>query len=743
MDYMENADDQAKFDELAKLRRLKELQDMQAAQTQESVMDSVGQEPTTMQKIGKYIPDGLKNAVSAVPKGLASLPAMVADVGAWVDSPKRSAEMLENTLAQKKSGESDWVSRLISPLVSPSNEQTIQRIQELKHRQAQEEADPQPSYSEKVQKFGYQPKTQGERYVDQAIQSGVGMLTSPSSWIGPAKAVMTGAVAGTAGEAGAHAFKGSEAEPYARVAAALAGGLGTSLALSQQRNARSVAQEVGKSMSEGDYKTIQKMMIRSGKGGVDLNASQALPENANLSKLVQALVVHRQGAPLIQQLENQPQQVSTLMGRLQKALPGDVKTPSAIANESQQAATNTLSAARQSRTEAVKPLYEAAGNVPVQYLEQLSKQLADKLPRVSNTAGDLLSGLKGKVDEFITVAKGKPSGLLDAYGNPIITPAAPVAMEEFNRSLRSISAEQKALNTASKAFDKEAVGGLQSAISGIRKELGDIDPNFSAGNALYKHLTDTKVNPLKKSVVGTVAGVNESSDTREAANKLLGILAKGTNPKAVNSDILKYAVETTDKTDPFAFANAVKTHISNAVEGVEQSSTGALPSTFAESVRKKLIGTPTQHKGLQDMLAGVAHQTGNDPELLVKGFTNGMQLVEAAAKRPSSVGLSAEEIRKMAGESKLASGVQLLSLNAGNQAGKGLRGFVTANAYKELAELLTTPEGMTTFQKLATMPVMSNKAKALLDTALATMNQRKAVGLQQSNTIGVQQGGEE
>jgi hypothetical protein len=41
------------------------------------------------------------------------------------------------------------------------------------------------------------------------------------------------------------------------------------------------------------------------------------------------------------------------------------------------------------------------------------------------------------------------------------------------------------------------------------------------------------------------------------------------------------------------------------------------------------------------------------------------------------------------------------------------------------------------------MPVMSNKAKALLDTALATMNQRKAVELQQSNTIGVRQGEEE
>jgi len=224
--------------------------------------------------------------------------------------------------------------------------------------------------------------------------------------------------------------------------------------MSLKKNSKDIAQEAFADWSPEDFAKARKMMEKAEIGGVNLNVGQAAGRDSNVDRVIDALVAHRQGAPLAQQLREQPGQVGNLMKNMQAGLPGSVQEPAVIANTSQQVATNALDAARKYRTNAVRPLYEQAGEFPTPVLQQISTQLEGLIPRLSTNLGDLTADLKGIFDKAVQATKGTPTGVLDAAGNPILKPGAAVTMKEVNDAMRSLT---NGLNSTSTSMQRQLI----------------------------------------------------------------------------------------------------------------------------------------------------------------------------------------------------------------------------------------------------------------------------------------------
>jgi len=144
------------FDELQKLRRLKELEAKAAAEG--SVMDSVGQPKGVMDTVSEYVPDSLKNIGSSIVKGLGGIATSAADAGMFLND--HLPGNLKDRAAQIRAKTEK----------APKSAKTMMEAQAQAMEDEATARDTNPSLTQKLQWSMYQPKTQGEKYLDQGVQ---------------------------------------------------------------------------------------------------------------------------------------------------------------------------------------------------------------------------------------------------------------------------------------------------------------------------------------------------------------------------------------------------------------------------------------------------------------------------------------------------------------------------------------------------------------------------------------------
>ncbi len=595
-----------------------------------------------------------------------------------------------------------------------------------------------PTFAEEVQKFGTAPSNKRQEYINSIAQGAGGALIGPGALAGVGKALLTGGAAGLGAQAAGDmpGVKGTKYETAARIAGGLAGGIGVGTLAAQKKNTGALAKEVLGDSNPLDLAAAVELMQKGRKAGVPLNASQAMPNPSNIDNAVAMLTKAREGQVLTDQLREQPRQTRVLAQRLAAAIPGNVRGNQVVANSTQEAATDALTAARQARTDATMPLFQQAGDVPPQVLNSiLARVKQEALGAPDTNKGGLLNSLAGYLENAKRRVAPQSTGLLDSSGNPIMGPAQPLSMNELNATMRSQLNNAKNVNLSSSAGDKEAIGGLQNIIGSIRQDLGAVSPNFKKANDLYSVLSETTVDPLKKGVVGNVAGLAGALPDKEAVNKISGILAAGRSPKApaTDSQILQFADAT--KTDPTVFRDAVKTHINNAIDKADQTIANSASPNFPKALEKTLLGNAAQQQGFKDMLNGIEQNADipMPPNSLYKGMLNGMKILNAAGKRPGSIGPGSSALEEVAGASKTAELGKFLNWNAFAHAGDKVSRYLSSDAYRKIAEGLSTPEGLVHLQTLAKAPIMSPAAKVAVDSLLGTQAASNVPQLQNSN----------
>jgi hypothetical protein len=102
---------------------------------------------------------------------------------------------------------------------------------------------------------------------------------------------------------------------------------------------------------------------------------------------------------------------------------------------------------------------------------------------------------------------------------------------------------------------------------------------------------------------------------------------------------------------------------------------------------------------------------------VVRGLENFAAITKGALNRPSTVkGVSAADIADMGGRTLAGSAMRMVGVAPLKPLATRLEGSVLGKTFETFDELLTSPEGARTLEKLGRVPAISPAAQAILAT---------------------------
>lgn len=352
------------------------------------------------------------------------------------------------------------------------------------------------------------------------------------------------------------------------------------------------------------------------------------------------------------------------------------------------------------------------GKVPEGVVVSQANRLRTLAQKVQNT--DLGRELENLAGSFYG-ADGKP-----------ITDA-----NNLNEILKGVSAKLKNPGLNTPGVDAGGVKYLQQAINDTRMGFGEGSQPFREANDAYKNFTEGVIDPVKKSVIGRIAGRGALPDQEAAQARVFSVLDKGTLPKSQTSEIrtLGYAL---NRQDPTLFRDYFKTWFAQQVDKAFAPSGNRPPENPGKTLTQ-LLGPSeanqitAKSRGMQDALDVLVQGMGggaNDTKALVTGMKKFLSMSEVAAVRPGRVSaMPAHDLHNMAQDSGVATVLQTQAVTPGWAIGKRLRIALNANAYKKLGEMLSTPEGAQKFLELAKAPLGTRAAAAAYASLSASIGQ--------------------
>lgn len=296
---------------------------------------------------------------------------------------------------------------------------------------------------------------------------------------------------------------------------------------------------------------------------------------------------------------------------------------------------------------------------------------------------------------------------------------------QINDVLKDFANGLKPVNLSTKGVDAGVAKWVGGKVAGIRDMLGESFEPFKKANEVYRVHTESIVDPLKKSVVGRIAGRAGAQDAIEAPQaRLFSVFEKGTVPGATSSEILTLEKAFRNAGQPEVFQDAAKSWIAGKVSAALKSTDNRMPENIGERLRVA-FGDPRQldqtSKGFEDVLAGLARSQGVPEAPYVKGFKHFMEIVSDAARRPGSVrGVTPGEVKDMASEGVFKRLGQVSVMTPIRQPALKWASFLEADALSTMDKLLTSPEGVATLIKLGKQPPYSHAAISTMATFLGT-----------------------
>lgn len=530
----------------------------------------------------------------------------------------------------------------------------------------------------------------------------------------PARMAVSGAAAGLGSEAGARI--GGQDNLLARILGGLAGGVAGASAANRLSQARPQTSTLAREGLEGippaALAKAEELMRRAKAQNIDMDLAQALEgvgvPAGNLTTLRNVLAGSKHGENVQRGLREQPEHLANLADTTAANIPGPMWSKNDAANAVGKAATDTVDAAKRARSAAVRPDYEAAGDLSQGFRRNFMNVLSEKLQQPGLTESTVEAIHKAMVKVRENKATGVPtthaldfdtiiSDMVGGYkGSPLTPP------------------------------DPRTVGQLKGLAGELNKLLQSGAPEVAAAERKFKAISDSVVNPLKQGPTGQMAGPRGANDyTQVSAAKIEALFARGSDPQIAEGrrDIPRLAAElkTIDKE---ALPAAIKAFIRGRLDTAFESSPGGGAMTAPESAARlwdSLFKTRAQWQGMRDMAAAAARSMDVPEVEVVRGLENLAQITKALKNRPGNVsGLSKQEAFQMGGQSYGADALRVFGFLPFEKAARRLEDVTMARTFRELDQLLTTPEGIDTLRKLSKVPVMSNKSVVILGSMFGT-----------------------
>jgi len=552
-----------------------------------------------------------------------------------------------------------------------------------------------------VGKLGMQPQTTGEKYAARGIEGAAGALTSPASaGAGLLRNMTTSAISSMSSEAAADIFGDN---PITRIFGGLLGGGLTSAAMAPKTTRADLVREATQGSTEAQLRDAQALMRESKAAGVPLNLSQAMPKGSNIDEMVRALAQNRAGKMTAETLHNQPGVTSTGAGLEISQLPGKVLTPQEAANNVQGATTKVIQDVKQARTNLTSPLYNAGGDLGV----SAPKEFGNTIDRFVNSAG-----VSPKVAQQALALKEE---LLKSSANGAPRTQATdikAAIDSFRGGIK---------NTLNPLDPKEQ-GQMKFLVDRLYQQLGTKSIPVAAANTIYSQVSQNVVDPLKKSVVGRLAGTAGAQADKEAVvSRLNSVFDNGTLPGAKSSDILTLEKSLRNSGQAEVFQDAAKTWLANKLATATKQQGGRLSEHTAGNLEAAFVKDPKAQQGLRDTLVALARSQGLPDASFLNGVQNMMKYVSAAARRPGPVAGTSPQQLEEASRSRIFGGIGNFSMmQPVRQPFKAIDDALNHDAYSFMDKLLNTPEGVDVLIKMGKEPTVSKTTAQSLATVVGT-----------------------
>lgn len=733
-------------------------------------------EDPTSEQLGK-----LKMLMQGGPTVPAGVPTAAAEAAPWYKGALDTAKTIGTGLFK-------GVNDTVNSLASSSNSGTIKLLQEemantkdperrarlaAKIQSRQETLDKHNVEEQQLQRALPQPQTPKQRYLQAAAQGVGGSALFPAG--GPANVILSGVGSGLGSEGAAQAFGDT---PVSRIAGGVVGGLAGGGLSALGTNKAAMAREAMEGVRPEDLAAAKANMVAAQASGIPINLAQAMERPSNVDKVVEALAGNRYGQQVQDQLRKQPLQARMeLEGKL-ASLPGEVRTPQVAANNVQDAATAAIEKVRQARTAAWESTFKqgvqeqnAAANAArteAQGLEAAAAARFRATPEGSplrpasqelQAARENLKATRAGVDkagvtqaevgivpqDAVAAAQRK---LLQLSAERPNTEAGRLLSQlagnmqradgtfirdgnQLNNVLKEATAKLKSPNLATQGIDVGTSKFLQKVVGETRDNLGEVFEPLKKANVTYKQITEEVVDPLKKSVVGRLAGRRgEVPDAEAVRGKITSLFDQGTVPGSKTSDILRLEKELRGIKSgeagaavegPAAFQDAAKTWVAQKISDAVRPVGGRLNPDLPERLTEAFAGNETRSQGFRDTLVGLARSQGMPDNALYPGMEKFLKVVGQAARRPGgAAGASPKELDQIAGASKFSGIGRFSAVTPVRQPILKWMDWLKADAYKAMDSLLTSPEGVDMLQKLAKQPALSPAAQTAVNTFLAT-----------------------
>jgi hypothetical protein len=302
------------------------------------------------------------------------------------------------------------------------------------------------------------------------------------------------------------------------------------------------------------------------------------------------------------------------------------------------------------------------------------------------------------------------------------------SVEQLNNILKDTTNRLKAPDLATKGIDAGDAKKLGGLVQELREDWGAKFAPFREANAAYSQVTNEVVNPLKKSVVGEIAGRRGALPDADAVKtKLMGVFNAGTVPGAKSSEILtlekqfrNIAETEASVAGPAAYQDAVKTWMASKISDASRVQGGRVDPNVAGRLEQTFLGSDTKAQGFKDMLVGLARSQSKPDATYVEGMQKFLKVVSQAARRPGTVqGVSEGGAAEIAGRT-IANAGGSTTINPLRNLMLRWSERLQADAYKEMDRLLTSPEGVDMLQTLAKKPALSPAAQTAIATFLGS-----------------------
>lgn len=553
----------------------------------------------------------------------------------------------------------------------------------------------QSKFEEAVPALGYEPQTFAGKLAKTTGSFAVG-ATAPGGALAKAGNI---AIPALVSETAGYATEGTGYEPYARVAGALAGGLGAAKAFAPTTAEKMIMERLRNvpddqlSLAEGLMKSASQQH------GIDLTFPEAVAQVTNGRSTLPQLqrVVENapgEGAEIMRNfMANRPEQIERAGRAAFDQIAPPSLNPSNVGPQIQRAAEETLSDARKGINTQTKPLYDAARDVQVPDKELLGlwqdPGFMDAFNRTSQNP---------YIQRELQGLSPKSVGYLDEVKKTIGT------KEE---SLLNVANPERDMRTAASA------GDLRRRVTDIAKEAS---PEYAQALKEQERLRRTELQPLLEGPIGRLA--KKDLETAQAIDALFP-----SNPMPGMSGEVGQTMKALHSKNPPAARHLIRLHAERVFNEATQNLQSGPNEFGGAKFSAALLGNPEQRNTFEAAVKN-AYKNGDEVWKGLEGLDAAFQATGKRLQAGSATSFN-NQIMDAAKNGKFTDYARTLGLKAVDRLHAEYLNMRLEGNMTSLARLFTNPEAVKRLRKLGTIDQGSTHAAALAARLIIIANQAK------------------